>query len=77
MYECFDCRAVFRDQFPDDPDGPQYCQACGSERLIPRDELEIETVAEALELHQSPASSRSKLNPSGAIRAGFFLSFCQ
>lgn len=52
MYECFDCRFVFRDQFPDDPDGPQYCQACGSERLIPRDELEIETVAEALELHQ-------------------------
>ena len=52
MYECFDCRVTFRDQFPDDPDGPAYCQACGSERLIPRDELEIETVAEALELHQ-------------------------
>ena len=54
MFECFDCRATFRDQFPDDPDGPQFCQACGSERLIPRDDLEIETVAEALELHPYP-----------------------
>ena len=52
MYECFDCRVTFRDQFPDDPDGPQFCQACGSERLIPRDDLEIDTVAEQLELHQ-------------------------
>ena len=39
-FECFDCRVTFRAQFPDDPDGPQYCQACGSERLIPRDELD-------------------------------------
>ncbi len=38
--ECFDCRHVFQDQFPDDPNGPQFCQRCGSERLIPRDELD-------------------------------------
>jgi len=38
--ECFDCRYIFRDQFPDDPDGPKFCQRCGSEQLIPRDELD-------------------------------------
>ena len=66
MFECFDCRAVFRDQFPDDPDGPQYCQACGSERLIPRDDLEIDTVAEQLE--ESSRAARAVLRFDYAYR---------
>ena len=66
MYECFDCRVTFRDQFPDDPDGPRYCRACGSERLIPRDDLEIDTVAEQIE--ESARAARAVLRLDNAYR---------
>jgi len=66
MYECFDCRVTFRDQFPDDPDGPQYCQACGSERLIPRDDLEILEQLEQLE--ESTRAARAVLRLDHAYR---------
>ena len=32
---CSDCGHVFVDQFPDDKNPPQYCQRCGSTRLVP------------------------------------------
>ena len=35
MERCFDCGHVFVDQFPDDENPPQYCQQCGSTRLVP------------------------------------------
>ncbi len=35
MERCSDCGHVFVDQYPDDDNPPEYCQRCGSTRLIP------------------------------------------